>query len=144
MAVEPPRRTFELVSAIEQFEGPEVVLADGARIRPDVVIAATGYRHGLGELVGHLEVLLPSGKPAVLGPPMHQDAPRLYFNGFWLPASGQLPAMRRTSRRIARAVARERRRRASHDLNSSRSNGPGNAIGVDKFAAVVSSLRETY
>ncbi len=102
-------RRIALVEAVECFDGTEVVLADGARIRPAVVIAATGYRHGLEALVGHLGVLLPSGKPAVLGPTTHPDAPGLYFNGFWLPASGQLPAMRRTSRRIARAVARERR-----------------------------------
>jgi putative flavoprotein involved in K+ transport len=98
---------IELVSAVERFEGAEVVLADGARVRPDVVIAATGYRHGLEPLVGHLGVLLASGKPAVLGARTHPNAPRLYFNGFWLPASGQLPAMRRTSGQIARAIARE-------------------------------------
>jgi putative flavoprotein involved in K+ transport len=101
--------SIELVPALEGFAGPDVVLAGGERVRPDTVIAATGYRHGLEELVGHLGVLLPSGKPAVLGARTHPDAPGLYFNGFWLPASGQLPAMRRTSRQIARAVARERR-----------------------------------
>jgi putative flavoprotein involved in K+ transport len=100
----------ELVGAVEGFEGPRVVLAGGTRIRPDAVIAATGYRHGLETLVGHLGVLLPSGKPAVLGARTHPAAHDLYFNGFWLPMSGQLPAMRRTSRRIARAVAGERRR----------------------------------
>ena len=99
---------IELVPAVERFAGQDVVLAGGARVRPDPVIAATGYRHGLEELVGHLGVLLPTGKPAVLGARTHPDAPGLYFNGYWLPASGQLPAMRRTSRRIARAVARER------------------------------------
>lgn len=102
-------RRVELVPAVERFEGPEVVLVDGARISPKVVIAATGYHHGLEALVSHLGVLLPSGKPAVLGAHTVPQAPRLYFNGFWLPLSGQLPAMRRTSRQIARAVARERR-----------------------------------
>lgn len=101
---------IELVAAVERFHGTEVVLAEGSRIRPEVVIATTGYRHGLEALVGHLGVLLPSGKPAVLAPRTHPNAPRVYFNGFWLPLSGQLPGMRRTSRRIARAVAHERRR----------------------------------
>jgi putative flavoprotein involved in K+ transport len=100
---------IELVPAVERFDGTEVVLSDEARIRPEIVIAATGYLHGLEGLVGHLGVLLPSGKPSVLGARTHPDAPRLYFNGFWLPASGQLPGMRRTSRRIARVVARELR-----------------------------------
>jgi putative flavoprotein involved in K+ transport len=43
----------ELVGAVEAFQGSEVLLADGTHITPDVVIAATGYRPGLEELVGH-------------------------------------------------------------------------------------------
>jgi len=100
-----------LVPAVERLDGSDVVLAGGERIQPEVVIAATGYRHGLEPLVGHLGVLLPSGRPAVYRGDSHPDANHLYFNGYWLPLSGQLPAMRRTSRRIARAIARERRRR---------------------------------
>src|SRR4051812_9783306 len=45
---------IELVSAVERLDGADVVLTDGRRLRPDAVIAATGYRHGLEELVGHL------------------------------------------------------------------------------------------
>jgi putative flavoprotein involved in K+ transport len=100
---------LELVAAVESFDGPYVVLTGGERIRPGAVIAATGYRHGLEPLAGHLGVLLPSGKPAVRTGRAHPDAPGLYFNGFWLPLSGQLPAMRRTSARIARSIARESR-----------------------------------
>lgn len=99
-------RRLSLVPAVEAFDGPAVVLASGARITPEVVIAATGYRHGLEPLVGHLGVLAPSGKPA-LHTGGAAGAEGLYFNGFWLPLSGQLPAMRRTSRRIARAIATE-------------------------------------
>jgi cation diffusion facilitator CzcD-associated flavoprotein CzcO len=101
-----------LVSAVERFDGADVVLADGERIQPQVVIAATGYRHGLEPLVGHLGVLLPSGRPVACKGGSHPDASGLYFNGYWLPLSGQLPAMRRSSRRIARHVARELRRRS--------------------------------
>ena len=96
---------LELVSAVEGFDGADVVLDGGERIQPQVVMAATGYRHGLEPLVGHLGVLLPSGKPAVRTGRAHPGAPGLYFNGYWLPLSGQLPAMRRTSARIARAIA---------------------------------------
>ena len=95
-----------LVPAVERFDGQNVVLAGGEEIQPEVVIAATGYLHGLEPLVGHLGVLLESGKPAARTGGAHPAAPGLYFNGFWLPLSGQLPAMRRTSRRIARAIAR--------------------------------------
>jgi cation diffusion facilitator CzcD-associated flavoprotein CzcO len=101
--------SVELVPAVEALDGSDVVLAGGERIQPAVVIAATGYRHGLERLAGHLGVLLASGRPAEPTGRAHPSAPGLYFNGFWLPLSGQLPAMRRTSVRIARAIARERR-----------------------------------
>jgi putative flavoprotein involved in K+ transport len=103
---------IELVPAVVEFDGADVVLDGAERIRPHVVIAATGYSHRLEQLVGHLGVLLPTGKPAVRTGRAHPAAPGLYFNGFWLPLSGQLPAMRRTSRRIARAIVRERRLQA--------------------------------
>jgi putative flavoprotein involved in K+ transport len=103
-------KKLKLVAAVEGFDRADVVLAGGGRIRPQVVIAATGYRHGLEGLVGHLGVLLPSGKPAANVARANPAARGLYFNGYWLPLSGQLPAMRRSSRRIARAIARERRR----------------------------------
>jgi putative flavoprotein involved in K+ transport len=99
----------EIVSALERFDGLDVVLSGGQRLRPDVVIAATGYRMGLEELVGHLGVLLPSGRPAVWGGRTHPSAPRLYFNGYFQPIVGQLPELRRTSRAIGRAEARARR-----------------------------------
>ncbi|HJX46629.1 MAG TPA: NAD(P)/FAD-dependent oxidoreductase, partial [Gaiellaceae bacterium] len=46
----------EIVAAVEGFDGPDVLLADGSRIDPDAVIAATGFRAGLDELVEHLGV----------------------------------------------------------------------------------------
>jgi cation diffusion facilitator CzcD-associated flavoprotein CzcO len=102
-------RRVSLVAAVAQFDGPEVVLADDSRVRPDVVIAATGYRHGLEELVGHLGVLLPSGRPTRVDGTADPAAPGLHFNGYWQPLPGQLQGMRTTSRRIARAVARDLR-----------------------------------
>jgi putative flavoprotein involved in K+ transport len=95
--------SIELVAAVESFDREAVCLGDGARIHPDAVIAATGYRPGLERMVGHLGVLSPSGRPAVLDR-TGAGAPGLFFNGYWLPLAGELPAMRRTSRRIARAI----------------------------------------
>ncbi|MGC1852540.1 MAG: NAD(P)/FAD-dependent oxidoreductase [Solirubrobacterales bacterium] len=100
---------IELVPAVESFDANAVRLRGGARLHPDVVIAATGYRPGLEALVGHLGVLAPSGRPAVLDR-TGTGAPGLYFNGYWLPLAGELPAMRRTSRRIARAIETAARR----------------------------------
>jgi putative flavoprotein involved in K+ transport len=122
-------RRLTLVPAVERFGGPDVMLAGEEAIQPEVVIAATGYRHGLGPLVGHLGVLLESGRPAERTGGAHPAAPGLYFNGYWLPLSGQLPAMRRTSRRVARAIAgaspaipRKRERPRVRGLSRSRSS----------------------
>jgi PPOX class probable F420-dependent enzyme len=103
---------IELVAAVERFAGGEVVLADASRLRPDVVIAATGYRHDLEELVGHLGVLDAAGRPLHVDGTAAPGVPGLYFNGFWLPLPGQLAAMRMTSKRIGAQIARDARRRA--------------------------------
>jgi putative flavoprotein involved in K+ transport len=97
---------IEIVAAVDRLAGGDVVLADGSRLRPDVVIAATGYRHGLEELVGHLGVLDEAGRPLRVDGRPTPGAPGLHFNGFWQPLSGQLPAMRVSSRRIATDIAR--------------------------------------
>ena len=96
----------ELVEAVEGFEGDSVRLSDGTWIQPDVVIAATGYRAGLEQLVGHLDVLDASGLPRGLGA-QTQPAHGLFFNGYWIPLSGELPGMRQGARAIAREIARK-------------------------------------
>ncbi|GAC1325856.1 MAG: NAD(P)/FAD-dependent oxidoreductase [Mycobacteriales bacterium] len=94
-----------LVAAVERFDGPEVVLVDGSRVRPATVIAATGYRPGLEQLVGHLGVLRPDGRPrAVAAAPA---APGLRFMGFSPQLTGDLREFRLQSRALARAVRRE-------------------------------------
>jgi hypothetical protein len=98
----------ELVPPVVGFDGDRVLLADGSHVEPQAAIAATGYRHGLERLVGHLGALHPSGRPTCIRGEANPEAPGLYFSGFWLPASGQLPAMRRTTRRIGREIARQR------------------------------------
>lgn len=90
----------QVVGSIERFDGAEVVLADGARLTPDVVLAATGYRRALEPVVGHLGVLGAHGKPiATNGRPA---APGLYFTGFTNPISGMFLEMAADARRIAR------------------------------------------
>ena len=72
----------QVVAEVARLDGPQVVLADGSRLRPDAVICATGYRRGLEPLVGHLGVLRPDGVPfAYRGAPEHPAAPQLYFAG---------------------------------------------------------------
>ncbi|MFE2278765.1 flavin-containing monooxygenase [Streptomyces sp. NPDC059454] len=96
----------EVVAAVEGFEEGEVVLADGDRITPDAVVAATGYVRGLEGLVGGLGVLDDRGRPVVHGARTPAAAPGLYFTGFTNPISGNLRELASDAQRIARAVAR--------------------------------------
>ncbi|KOT38473.1 monooxygenase [Streptomyces caelestis] len=96
----------EVVAAVEGFEEGEVVLADGERVRPDAIVAATGYARGLEGLVGGLGVLDDRGRPVVHGARTPADAPGLYFTGFTNPISGNLRELARDAQRIARAVSR--------------------------------------
>ncbi|WP_333773643.1 flavin-containing monooxygenase [Streptomyces sp. IBSBF 3136] len=96
----------EVVAAVEGFEDGKVTLADGSRISPDAVIAATGYARALEGLVGHLEVLDGRGKPVTHGPRTPANAPGLYFTGFTNPISGMLRELAIDAEKIARAVAR--------------------------------------
>lgn len=99
-----------VVPTVQRLEGAEVVLADGSRLQPDTVICATGYRRGLEPLVGHLGVLDRDGIPTHLdAAPENPSAPRLYFAGFYGTNAGQIRQMPFHARRIARAVARDRR-----------------------------------
>ncbi|CAL9475589.1 flavin-containing monooxygenase [Streptomyces pilosus] len=98
--------TVEVVAAVEGFDEGAVVLADGARITPDVVIAATGYLRGLEPLVGGLGVLDERGRPVVHGPRTAPGAPGLHFTGYTNPISGNLRELALDAERIARAVAR--------------------------------------
>jgi putative flavoprotein involved in K+ transport len=101
-------RQVEIVGALLGFDGDDVVLSAHERIRPEVVIVATGYRRGLEPLVGALGVLDERGKPVVHGPRTHPNAPGLYFTGYTNPISGMFRELAIDARRIARAVAQAR------------------------------------
>ncbi|WP_329399823.1 NAD(P)/FAD-dependent oxidoreductase [Streptomyces melanogenes] len=96
----------EPVAAVESFEGAKVVLADGSRISPEVVVAATGYRRALEGLVGELGVLDGRGRPTVHGGRTAPTAPGLYFTGFTNPISGMFRELAIDAEKIAKAVAR--------------------------------------
>jgi hypothetical protein len=96
----------EPVAALVSFDDGAVVLADGSRITPDVIIAATGYRRGLEPLVGDLDVLDDRGLPRVHGPRTSPSAPGLYFTGYTNPISGMFRELRIDADRIARAISR--------------------------------------
>jgi putative flavoprotein involved in K+ transport len=97
----------EVVAAVEGFEDGKVVLADGTRISPDAVVAATGYVRALEGLVGHLDVLDDRGLPLAHGARAPKNAPGLYFTGFTTPISGTLRELAIDAVRIAKAVRRQ-------------------------------------
>lgn len=72
-------RRIELVAALERLDRNGAILADGSRRKVDVVIAATGYRPDLGELLP-AELVVDDGWPAVRDAPFEQ-APGLYTAG---------------------------------------------------------------
>ncbi|WP_239516689.1 MULTISPECIES: NAD(P)/FAD-dependent oxidoreductase [unclassified Streptomyces] len=96
----------EPVAAVASLDGAEVVLADGSRISPDTVIAATGYRRALEGLVGELGVLDDRGRPHVHGSHTPPDAPGLYFTGFTNPISGNLRELALDAEKIAKTLSR--------------------------------------
>jgi cation diffusion facilitator CzcD-associated flavoprotein CzcO len=96
-------RRIEIVAAVESLDESGVTLADGNRIEPDAVIAATGYRPGLEPLVGHLGLLNERGAPHV--PQGQEAAPGLRFVGY-RPLPAHLGHMGREAKRAAREIAR--------------------------------------
>ncbi|MGY5030504.1 flavin-containing monooxygenase [Streptomyces sp. 900116325] len=95
------------VATVDSFDEDAVVLADGTRITPDAVIAATGYRRALEPLVGHLGVLDARGRPVVHGGRAPKQAPGLYFTGFSNPISGMFREMALDAQKIARKLAKD-------------------------------------
>jgi putative flavoprotein involved in K+ transport len=100
----------EVVAAVESCDGADVVLADGSRIQPDAIIAATGFRAGLDGLVGHLDVLGSRGLP--LKADGEPALPGLWFVGFTPTLGGQLREGSIAARKVAQSVAAAEDRRA--------------------------------
>ena len=93
------RGVIEVVSGVTALDSRAVVLADGSRVFPDTIVAATGYEPGLEPLVGHLTAIGDHGIPS--------PQSRLHFVGMHIPLSGFLHEVGADARRVARDVARE-------------------------------------
>ena len=100
----------QVVPAVASFGAAGVVLSDGRELEVDVVVAATGYRRGLEDLVGHLGVLDADGAPRVHGARTHPDAPGLHFIGMLPTMAGMLFQINRDARATARQIGRGRGR----------------------------------
>lgn len=98
---------FRVVPSVTSFAKDRVVFSDGTSRKPDVVVAATGYRSGLEPLLGDLGVLDASGQPR--NPMGEKDTsnPGLWFTGFRPGFTGYFDAARIAAARIAQGVAAE-------------------------------------
>ena len=86
---------------VTALDGRTVVLADGSRLSPDAIVAATGYYPDLEPLVGGVTALGEHGIP--------RPQPHLHFLGIGIPLSGHLHQMGKDARHTAASVARELR-----------------------------------
>ena len=93
----------EVVAAVEAAEPDSVILADGSRIPPAVIIAATGFSMDLDGLVGHLGVLDERGKPR--GGFASHIGDGMFAIGYGIPPNGPLRAIRLNATPLAREIA---------------------------------------
>jgi hypothetical protein len=95
-------RRIEIVAGVDSLDESGVGLADGTRIEPEAVIAATGYRCGLEPVVGHLGVLDEDGVPQ---PPSGDEAaPGLRFIGY-LPRPAHIGLIAKEATHAAEGIA---------------------------------------
>jgi len=92
---------IEVVAGVMSVDHSGALLEDETVLRPDVIIAATGYTTGLDPLVGHLGVLGSSSVPHVHGGPPVQRG--LRFIGY----NPQIHKVRQEARRVAQQISEE-------------------------------------
>lgn len=93
---------IEIVAGVSSADADGVQLTDGTRLRPDAIVAATGFSTGLAPLVGHLGVLDDQGLPC------SSCGTGLYFLGYDKGVGVIGPAARRATEHLCRKLASER------------------------------------
>lgn len=76
-------------------------------LEPDIIVAGTGFRTGIPELVQIPGIADEKGRPKISGDQEFEEAPRLYFIGQVNPLSGQLREIRLEADRIARKIKKQ-------------------------------------
>jgi cation diffusion facilitator CzcD-associated flavoprotein CzcO len=92
---------IEIVPNVSSVTAGEVLLDDGTELRPDAIIAATGFGTGLEPMVGHLGVLDSRGMPRAFGGPAVMSG--LRFTGY----VANLENFNHEARAVAKQVSRE-------------------------------------
>jgi putative flavoprotein involved in K+ transport len=102
---------IEVVGAVNAVESNRILLAGGASVAPEVIIAATGFSTDLDGLVGHLGVLDERGNPR--GGFASHVGNGMFAIGYGIPPNGPLRAIRLNAAPLAREVARYLAKRPS-------------------------------
>ena len=100
---------IEVVSQIKAFGKSTVRLANGQLIVPDVVIAATGYRTGLENMLLVPGVMNELGVPTINGAQQLKCSRGLFFTGMRPGLPGFFMAAGDTGRKIACVIDAELR-----------------------------------
>jgi cation diffusion facilitator CzcD-associated flavoprotein CzcO len=111
---------IRVVPAICRFREQDIELAGGLRIAPDVVIAATGYTTGLGDMLHGLDLLDARGFPVINGGEQYPSAPGLWFTGMRPGLTGFFHASTVTGRAIAQGIEDALRRDRASGANAIR------------------------
>ncbi len=93
----------EVVAAVSAIKSGRVILGDGTAVRPEVLVAATGFGPNLDGLVGHLGVLDEHGDPH--GGFASHLGDGLFSIGYGIPPNGPLRAIRLAATPLAGQVA---------------------------------------
>ncbi|MEE4238873.1 MAG: NAD(P)/FAD-dependent oxidoreductase [Anderseniella sp.] len=112
----------KVAGGVSRFDEDGVSLADGQRLNPDIVIAATGYRPGLESLLGHLDILDGAGLPRVGKTGESADVPTLWFAGMYPQLPGNFWVCRRSSGLMARAIRNRLRASAATGRAAAKAN----------------------
>jgi putative flavoprotein involved in K+ transport len=96
---------IRVVPPVESVRGQQLRMIDGSVLRPDDIVAATGYRPDLERLVGDLGVLDESGFPKVHGTQTMAGAPGLYIVGISVELGGLLHEIAREARAVSSEIA---------------------------------------
>ncbi len=111
-------RRIRVVGQIRKIEGQIVHTLNSVETEPreqlneialnvDVIVAGTGFRTGLTELIQIPGITNSEDRPVALGDQEFAGAPRLYFIGHVNPLSGQLREIRLEAGRIARKIRKQ-------------------------------------
>lgn len=97
-------------------------LVDGTLLPAQFVIAATGYRRGLGVLLDANRYLCPDETPRAIGGTEAEEG--LYFMGFTLSLGGALRQIGQEAKTLARAESRKVRVQMLTDCREDHATGP--------------------